>query len=145
MKPTIIALAVITSLALSTCKVQDGAAKGPSNAANVIIRGGLVRQVDYSVLPRDSEQCGRWTYSEKNLGVDFSRMREVISGDWGRLCYTYACSYTGSATYQAKTYRIEVNAGGWIVLSSSEGLPSRFFISDATLPSFLDSCDCCEE
>lgn len=143
-KSGIVVLTIVT-LALSSCGVERPLAPSQSHVANdIALEAALVRRVDDSMLPRDSKQCERWEYDAANLAVDFARMREVASEDWGRLCYTYACSYTGSATYQTLKYQIEVNAGGWIILSSPERQSDRFFVSDEESTSFLDSCDCCE-
>jgi hypothetical protein len=136
---------LVVMAALSGCNLERMSAHGSSGAKNeMVLETPLARQSDESMLPRDALQCGRWDYDGEKLAVDFGRMREVNSADWGRLCYTYACSYTANVTYEKKPYRVWVNAGGWVVLSSLDGRESRFFVSDVSSESFVGSCNCCE-
>ncbi len=137
----------IMVLALSGCVDSSVSAHSASvDKPDIALAGPLALDVDTSVLARDSKACADWSYDANRLITDFRKLREVDSTDWGRRCYTYACSYTGEGTYDGTIYQVRANAGGWVTLSPlDKPSGSRYFVAEEKLPSFIEACNCCED
>lgn len=97
-----------------------------------------------ALAQRDAQVCRGWSYEEKNLQQDLDSMRETDVTEWGRACYQFACSSIGVHEFEKDRYRVEVNAGGWIVLKDEALTRIRYFISDQRRPGFIATCNCCE-
>lgn len=106
-------------------------------------QSGLERQ---TLGLSDDEICSRWALNEGEIELAFSYMEEVSSAEWGAVCYTLPCGYQGYASLHGETYKIQVNAGGYILLiNQSERQKVRYYITKKDSPFFLSSCDCCED
>lgn len=94
----------------------------------------------------DDESCSRWALNEGEIELAFSSMEEVSSAEWGAMCYTLPCGYQGYASLHGENYKMQVNAGGHIVLiNESKKRQVRYYITKKHSPFFLSSCDCCED
>lgn len=122
---------------------QNRAAAGGYGSRLEII-APLEKQLSPELAERDADVCGLWTYRTENLASDLMAMRKSDVGEWGRSCYQYACSSVGRVRLDGELYRVEVNAGGWILLRGGEGSNVQYFISDNLRPGYMATCDCCE-
>lgn len=112
----------------------------PSLNASATNAGGLevltlkrINQFD-----RNDEGCSRWGISKAEVVDAFKSMKQVESQVWGMTCEAYSCAYVGKAKYLGKTYDIEVNAAGAIILFDNKD--AIYFIETVQRKYFLSAC-----
>lgn len=121
----------------------------PSIAAAQTKSGPLpttyVVKLNSALATRDADICRGWSYDGTSVLSDLAALRESSAEDWGHSCYQYACSAFGAIEYDGKSYDVEANAAGWILLKDKTSPVFRYFVSVKKNEHFLTACDCCEQ
>lgn len=158
----VIVLASAALLALGACEtsvgtdgIRGGSQEQPGGGvsgrlggqqrpvADFVLLNRLTPSMEATTAQRDASVCRGWKYDGSLLSGHLMSMQQVSAEDWGRRCYHYACSAKGVAVLAGSTYRVDVNAGGWMSLTSPDGATEYRALSHQT-PEFLAACNCCE-
>lgn len=96
-----------------------------------------------TTIELDSLGCDKWMLKKDDLKGILVNMVKADPVEWNAYCYTYPCSYKGSAANKGVKYDLYINAASYISLTN--GKEKLYFIAGYKISQFLISCDCCED